>query len=109
MQFYYYYYLFIFWLIFDFRVICDQKSLKKVMCNKRLRTTVLGGHMIEDLRHEDYLLLNALAQMYVESDKWVSIFWIGGNDIDEEGKWKWTHSGLFSKFSEAVIHTGAKV
>ena len=55
----------------------------------------IGGHMIQDIRHEDYLLLNALAQMYVESDKWVSIFWIGGSDIDQEGIWKWTHSGLF--------------
>ena len=57
---------------------------------------VLGGYLVEDLRHADYLILNALAQMYVDADSWVSIFWIGGNDLANEGNWKWLRSGIFS-------------
>ena len=64
---------------------------------------VLGGYLVEDLRHADYLLLNALAQMYVEDDPWVSIFWIGGNDFVEEGKWKWLRSGNLVFFYEHLL------
>ena len=59
--------------------------------------------MVEDLRHADYLLLNALAQMYVEADSWVSIFWIGGNDLAEVGKWKWLRSGNLVFFYEHLL------
>ena len=59
--------------------------------------------MVEDLRHADYLLLNALAQMYVEADSWVSIFWIGGNDLANEGNWKWLRSGNLVYFYEHLL------
>ena len=32
---------------FDFWVICDQKSLKRVIFNKRLRTTALGDYRMD--------------------------------------------------------------